>query len=146
MACDMPEPCKFPSLDSCQKRFLGTHKEVDLSPHPVVGLVIQEGDAVEFLRHLASKALILFLIYLFMIIFLVSNHGPCFTAVEEDGGDTRLVEVELLAKLIMLHRQILFSLAIAIIAVAILMRTAVEQMQSSQRVSANADRSCQYLQ
>ena len=22
MACDMPEPCKFPSLDRCQKRFL----------------------------------------------------------------------------------------------------------------------------
>ena len=38
MACDMPEPCKFPSLDSCQKRFTWTHKEVDLAPHPVVGL------------------------------------------------------------------------------------------------------------
>ena len=35
VACDMPEPCKFPSLDSCQKRFLWTHKEVDLAPHPV---------------------------------------------------------------------------------------------------------------
>ena len=22
VACDMPEPCKFPSLDSCQERFL----------------------------------------------------------------------------------------------------------------------------
>ena len=31
-ACDMPEPCRFLSLDSCQKRFLGTHKEVDLAP------------------------------------------------------------------------------------------------------------------
>ena len=28
MACDMPEPFKFPSLDSCQKRFLWTHREV----------------------------------------------------------------------------------------------------------------------
>ena len=44
VACDMPEPCKFPSLDSCQKRFLWTHKEVDLAPHPVVGLVLQIGD------------------------------------------------------------------------------------------------------
>ena len=26
VVCDMPEPCKFPSLDSCQKRFLWTHK------------------------------------------------------------------------------------------------------------------------
>ena len=31
MACDMPKPCKFPSLDSCQKRWLWTHKEVDLA-------------------------------------------------------------------------------------------------------------------
>ena len=37
MACDMPEPCKFPSLDSCQVRFLWTHKKVDLAPHPVIG-------------------------------------------------------------------------------------------------------------
>ena len=35
--CDMPEPCEFPSLDSCQKRFLWTHKEVDHAPHPVFG-------------------------------------------------------------------------------------------------------------
>ena len=40
MACDMPEPCKFLSLDSCQKRFLWTHTEVDLGPHPVAGLVL----------------------------------------------------------------------------------------------------------
>ena len=25
VACEMPEPCKFPSLDICQKRFLWTH-------------------------------------------------------------------------------------------------------------------------
>ena len=25
VTCDMPEPCQFPSLDSCQKRFLWTH-------------------------------------------------------------------------------------------------------------------------
>ena len=40
VACDMPEPCKFPSPDSCQKRFLWTHKEVELAPHPVIGLVL----------------------------------------------------------------------------------------------------------
>ena len=39
VACDMPEPCKFPSFDSCQKRFPWTHKEVGHAPHPVVGLV-----------------------------------------------------------------------------------------------------------
>ena len=32
-ACEMPEPCTFPSLDSCQKGFLLNHKEVDL-PSP----------------------------------------------------------------------------------------------------------------
>ena len=36
---DMPEPCKFPSLDSCQKTFLWTSKDADLAPHPVFGLV-----------------------------------------------------------------------------------------------------------
>ena len=40
MACDMPKPCKFPPLDSCQKRFLWTNKEVDLALHLVVGLVL----------------------------------------------------------------------------------------------------------
>ena len=44
VACDMPEPRTFPSLDSCQKRFLWTHKQVDLAPHPVVGLAPQVGD------------------------------------------------------------------------------------------------------
>ena len=36
MACEMPKPCKFPSVDSCQK-FLWTHKEVEFAPHPVDG-------------------------------------------------------------------------------------------------------------
>ena len=48
VACDMPEPSKFPFLDSCQKRFLWTHKDVDLAPHP------------SFLMHLVSKTWIIF--------------------------------------------------------------------------------------
>ena len=44
VACDMPKPCKLPSPDSCQKRFLWTHKEVDLAPHPVSGPVLQVGE------------------------------------------------------------------------------------------------------
>ena len=43
-ACDMPEPFKFPSLDSCQKSFPWSHEEVDLALHPVIGLVLQVGD------------------------------------------------------------------------------------------------------
>ena len=46
--CDMPEPCKISSLDSCRKRFLWTNKDVDLLPHLVVGLVLQEEDAERF--------------------------------------------------------------------------------------------------
>ena len=56
MACDMPEPCKFPSLDSCQRRSLWTHKEVDFAPHQVVGLVLQVGDTEIFLIHLVLTA------------------------------------------------------------------------------------------
>ena len=48
VACDMPEPCKFPSLDSCQKGFMWTHKEVDLAPHQVAGLVLEVGDTEKF--------------------------------------------------------------------------------------------------
>ena len=60
MACDMPEPCNFPSHDSCQKRFLLTHKEVDLAPHLVVGLVLQVEDEESFLKYVVSKAWITF--------------------------------------------------------------------------------------
>ena len=50
---DMPEPCKFPSLDSWQKRVLWTHEDIVLAPHPsrwscaphpVVGPVLHVGD------------------------------------------------------------------------------------------------------
>ena len=57
MACDMPGPCTFPSLDTCQKRFLWTHKEVALAPHPVVGLVHQVGDEEKFLHALGFEIL-----------------------------------------------------------------------------------------
>ena len=43
VAQDMPEPCEFLSLDSCEKRFLCAHKEIDFALHPVVGLVLQVG-------------------------------------------------------------------------------------------------------
>ena len=81
------QPCKFLSLESRQKRFLWTHKGVDLTPHPVVGLVLQVGDAQKFPQALGFKSLDPF--------FRVSKHGPCFTAIEEDGGDKRFAELEL---------------------------------------------------
>ena len=48
MAPGMLELCKFLSLDGCQKRFLWTHKEAGLAPHPVIGLVLQVGDTEKF--------------------------------------------------------------------------------------------------
>ena len=40
VAFDMPEPCKFLFLDSYQKGFLWTYKEVDLALHPVSHSVV----------------------------------------------------------------------------------------------------------
>ena len=110
MACDMPKPCRFLSLDWCQKRFLWTHKEVDLPPHPLVGLVLQVGDAEKFPHALGFEGLDPF--------FRMSKQGPCFIANEEDGGDERLVQLEPAVKLIELHHQIRFSMAITVIAEA----------------------------
>ena len=75
----MFEPCKFPSVDSCQKRLLWTHREVDLAPHPVVGLVLQEGDAEKFPHALGFAGL--------DRSFRVSRQDPCFTAIEEERVD-----------------------------------------------------------
>ena len=84
---DMPEAWNFSSLDSCQKRFLWTHKEADLASRPVVDLVLQVGDTEKFPQALGFKSLDLF--------FSVSKLGPSFTAVEVDGGDKRLIQLEL---------------------------------------------------
>ena len=85
VTCHMPETCKFPSLDICYKRFLWTHKEADNAARPVAGLVLQVGDTVQFPHALGFESLDPF--------FRVSKQGPCFTALEEDGDDKRLVEL-----------------------------------------------------
>ena len=71
MGYDMPEPCKFMSLDNCPWRFLSTHRGVDLAPHPVVGLVLQVGGTEKFLQALGFEGLDPFL--------RVSKQAPCFT-------------------------------------------------------------------
>ena len=53
----MPKPCHFPSLDSCQKRFLWAHKVVVFAPHLVIGLVHQVGEAKKFPKSLGFKSL-----------------------------------------------------------------------------------------
>ena len=69
----------------------GSFGQVDLAPHPVVGLVLHVGDAQKFPQVLGSESLDPFF-------FGVSKHGPCFTAIKEDRGDERLVELELACK------------------------------------------------
>ena len=112
VACDMPGPCKFPSQDSCQKRFMWTHKEADHAPHPVVGLVLQAGDVEKFPQTLGFESLDPFF-------FRVSKQGPCFTTIERQKVTRGFYSLNLLAKLMVLHRQIL---SIAATAEAILMR------------------------
>ena len=85
LTCNMPEPCKLSSLDICQKRLLWTHKGIDLTSHPIVGHVLQVGDAETFPRALGFESLDPFF-------FRVSKQGPRFTAVKEDEGDKRLEE------------------------------------------------------
>ena len=85
MVSDMPELCKFLSLDSCQKSFLWTHKKV-LAPYLVIGLMLQVRGTEKFLHAFCFESLDL--------LFRVSKQGPCFTAIEEDGGDRRLVELK----------------------------------------------------
>ena len=70
--------------------------------------------------------------------FRVSKQGPRFTAVEEDGGDKRLVELELACQAEVLHCQILFSLAIAVITKAIL-RQSLRQSSCLQEKSPGMD-------
>ena len=68
-------------------RFLWTHKGVELAPHPVVGLVLQVEDAEKLPQALGFESLDPF--------YRVSKRGPCFTAVEENGGDNRLIQLKL---------------------------------------------------
>ena len=85
LACDMPEPCKFPSLYSCQKRFLWTHKEVDLAPQPSGWSYAPSRRWVEIPQMLDFNSLGL---------YFSQQTGSFFTAIEEDGGGKRLVELD----------------------------------------------------
>ena len=94
---DMPEPCKFPSLENYQKKLLWTHKEADVAQS-------------------ASRV-----------------HGSQPQRTMEVTRD--LLSLNLLTKLMVLHRPILFSLAIVAIAEPILIRTSAEQVPSLHRVA-----------
>ena len=85
MVCDMPEPCQFPSLDSCKKRSPRIHKEVDLAPHSVVDLVLQVGDTEKLPLALRIKRLDPFF-------------SPPSQRAWENEGDKRLAQSELACK------------------------------------------------
>ena len=127
VVCDLPEPCKIPSLDSCQKRFLWTHKEVDLARHPLVGLVLPVGETQKFPHALGFESLDPF----FFFFFQSQQAG---SILHSHRGGWRWQEI-CRAKLMKLHCQILLSLAIAAIAEAILMWTSAQQVASLHRVA-----------
>ena len=62
-------------------------KEVHLAPHPVVGLVLRIGDTEKLYYALGFESPDPF--------FSVSKQGTRFSAIEEDRGDKRLVELKL---------------------------------------------------
>ena len=67
--------------------------------------------------------------------FRVSKQGVCFTAIEEEGSYKRLADLELAYEALSVDRQILFSLAITVIAEEILMQISAEQVPSLHRVA-----------
>ena len=87
VACDMPEQCKFPFLESCQKRFLWAHNEVEFISRWCCAPSRRYGEVSSntWFRRPGS-------------FFQSQQAGSCFTAVEEDGGNKRHVEVELARK------------------------------------------------
>ena len=113
MTCDLLEPCKFPSLDSCQKKFLWTQKEVDLVPHPVIGLVFQVGDAENFPQALGFKSLDPF------FSSEPAKRVPVSRPRRRIEVTRDLYNLNLPAKLMVLLCQFLFNPAIAAIAEAI---------------------------
>ena len=82
-----PNQTSFRLLTIAKKRFLRTNKEVDLAPHPVVGLVLQVGEAEKLPQALGLESLDPFL--------GAGQQDPCLTAMDEDGDEKRLVQSEL---------------------------------------------------
>ena len=66
------------------------HQVVDLAPHPVVGLVLQVGNGEKFPQAFGFAGLDAF--------FGVSKQGPRVTAIDEDSGNKRLLQLELACK------------------------------------------------
>ena len=89
VAYDTPKLCRFLSLDSCQKKFLWTYKDVDLAPHHSRWCCApSETNGKVFSCTWFWKP--------GSFLFRFSWQGPCFTAVLEDEGDRILVVLKVL--------------------------------------------------
>ena len=65
---------------------LWAHKQVDLTPRPAAGLVLQVGDTEKFPQALGFESLDPFFFF-----FRASKQGPCFTAIERRMELTRVL-------------------------------------------------------
>ena len=88
LVCDMPK-C-FHLLTVARRGSCGPSRKLILLPTQSLVLCSKQEMWKSFLQHLVLKAWILF--------FRVSKQGPCFTAIEKDGGDKKLVELGLACK------------------------------------------------
>ena len=88
MACDMPELCEFPSLDSCPKRSLSTHK----GPCFALGRwsCAPSGRREKFPQALGFERLIPYL--------RVRKPCPASMAIKKDGDDKGLIQLGLVCK------------------------------------------------
>ena len=89
VACDISEPCKFPSLDS-QKRYVDPQGSRSYS---APSRLLQVGDAETLSHAFGFEDLDPFFFSFFLLFFRVSKQGPCLKAIQEDGGDKRLLEL-----------------------------------------------------
>ena len=142
----MPELCKIPSLEICQKRFLWTCKEVDLAWHSVVGLVLPVVGLVLPVVGLVHPVVGLVLPVVGLVLqggSAETSSGTWFENPDPFFQSTRTMEMtrdldnlNLVAMPMVLLRLLLFTLAIAAIAAAILIRISAEQVPSLYRVAA----------
>ena len=82
-----PNHASIRLLTVARRGSCGPHKGADLAPRPVVGLVGHVGDVEKFPQAPRFESLDPF--------FRISKQGPCFTAIEEEGGGKRFVQFEL---------------------------------------------------
>ena len=109
------------------------HKEADLALHPVVGLVLQVEDAEKFAHAFGVESLDRFF---FCCCFFQSVSRVHVSQPQRRMQVTReLYNLNLLLKLVLLHRQILLNLATAAIAEANLTRISAEQVPFLHRVA-----------